>query len=494
MLIVDGSIAWIGNDPDRHRDSADAVLDVLGALIMPGFVDAHVHATSTGITLMGLDLSRATSLVEALALISAAARAAHGGVLLGHGWDETRWPEGRAPTRTEIDRATWGSVVYLSRVDVHSAVVSSALLAALPGVEQAPGFRADGLVSREAHHLAREAALDSIGTGQRALAQRTTRAHAATHGIVALQEMAGPTISSADDLRELLALSASEPGPIVTGYWGELASKGGIERAKELGAIGAAGDLFIDGAIGSHTACLRHHYEDQVDNNGVQYLTADDIEDHFVRATEAGLQAGFHVIGDKATDLVMAGMAAAATRVGEPAMRAAAHRLEHAEMLADEHIVQMGQLDVSASMQPMFDALWGHPGGMYEQRLGQSRAARMNRLADISAAGVLLAFGSDSPVTTMNPWLAVRAATNHNQIDQRLTLAAALDAHTISGWRVAGFSDVGQLVVGAPAHLAIWQCSDTASAAPDLSAGQPKCLRTLVAGTTIFDSGDLAVQ
>jgi hypothetical protein len=494
-LLVDGGIiTWIGNDAVKYRDDADTVVDVEGAFVLPGFVDAHVHTTNTGIILMGLDLSATTSLVEALTLISAAAKSARGGVLIGHGWDETRWPEGRAPTRTEVDRATWGSVAYLSRIDVHSAVASSALLAALPGIEQVAGYRADGLLSRSAHHLAREKALDSIGSGQRASAHRITRSHASAHGIVSMHEMAGPTISSADDLRELLELAANEPGPLVTGYWGELASQGGIERAKELGAVGVAGDLFIDGALGSRTACLRSHYEDEPSTEGAQYVTAEEIEDHVIRATETGLQAGFHVIGDKATDIVITGFRAAASRCGAEAIQAGAHRLEHAEMLDDDHIAAMNDLGITASMQSMFDSLWGAPGGMYQQRLGAIRAAKMNRLADISSAGVLLALGSDSPVTVMDPWLAVRAATQHHQPKQRLSFDVAIKAHTEGGWAAAGTSGVGQLVVGAPAHLAIWESQESTGPVLDLSAGGPSCLRTIVSGATVFDNGSLAEQ
>ena len=494
LLITDGIITWIGNDATTHRDYADAIVDVRGALVLPGFVDAHVHTTNTGIILMGLDLSATTSLEEALTLISAAAKTARGGVLIGHGWDETRWPEGRAPTRTEVDRATWGSVAYLSRIDVHSAVASSALLAALPGIEQVAGYRADGLLSRGAHHLAREKALDSIGSGQRASAHRITRSHASAHGIVSMHEMAGPTISSADDLRELLELAAHEPGPLVTGYWGELASHGGIERAKELGAIGVAGDLFIDGALGSRTACLRSHYEDEPTTHGAQYLMVEDVEDHVLKATEAGLQAGFHVIGDKATDIVMNGFRAAASRCGAEAIRMGAHRLEHAEMLDDDHIAAMNEFCITASMQSMFDSLWGAPGGMYQQRLGAIRAAKMNRLADISSAGVLLALGSDSPVTVMDPWLAVRAAAQHHQPKQRLTIDKAINAHTLSGWAAAGTLGVGQLVVGAPAHLAIWETHESTGPLLDLSEGGPSCLRTIVSGATVFDNGTLAEQ
>ncbi len=105
-----------------HRESVDRVVDLDGALVTPGFVDAHIHATSTGLMLTGLDLTECDSLADTLRRVRDRAVALRGGLVLGHGWDETRWPEHRAPTREELDEATWGSAVYLSRVDVHSAV------------------------------------------------------------------------------------------------------------------------------------------------------------------------------------------------------------------------------------------------------------------------------------------------------------------------------------------------------------------------------------
>ena len=177
--------------------------------------------------------------------------------MLGHGWDETTWPEHRAPTRQELDRASYGGVVYLSRVDVHSAVVSSALLAAVPEVRAEDGYDESGHLSREAHHVVRRVARESVTPAQRRALQQTTRSTAARLGIALLHELSGPDIASAEDLGDLLALAEEEPGPEVVGYWGELAALGGVDRARELGARGAAGDLFADGSIGSHTACLR---------------------------------------------------------------------------------------------------------------------------------------------------------------------------------------------------------------------------------------------
>ncbi|MHB8794973.1 MAG: amidohydrolase [Candidatus Nanopelagicales bacterium] len=515
MLVDGGTVAWLGEDPAAHayRDAADTVVDLQGRLVAPGFVDAHVHATSTGLALTGLDLSGTSSLTEALDLVSARARLLRGGVILGHGWDETRWPEGRAPSRTELDRATWGSVAYLSRIDVHSALASSALLAVVPGIEALPGYSEEGPVSREAHHAVRETALASIPASQRQAAQRAMRDHAGRLGIVALHEMAGPAISGEHDLVEVLALGRDEPGPLVAGYWGQLAEDGGVQRARELGALGAAGDLFADGAIGSRTACLSSPYDDDPATSGAAYLSASQVADHVVAATEAGMQAGFHVIGDAATRSVITGFVDAAGRIGVETVRAAGHRLEHAEMLDDDAMAVMARLRIAASMQPMFDGLWGGPGGMYERRLGPVRAASMNRIADLVGAGILVAFGSDAPVTALGPWAAIAAAIHHSVPGQRVSARAAFSAHTRAGWRAAGEPGTGVLAPGSPAHYAVWTADDVVVPAPGERAAAsssdprsgtpglpvvggdaplPACERTVVAGRVVHDSGLLA--
>lgn len=468
-LLIDGdSIAWVGDDAGAVLRMADAdrVINLDGALVTPGFVDAHVHATSAGMTLDGLDLSRTETLQEALDAVSAAARQRRGSVLIGHGWDETRWPEGRPPTREELDRASWGSVVYLTRIDVHSAVVSSALLAQVPHARTTDGFDDNGWVRRDAHHVVRRKVLSGIGTGVRDAAQRRTRSRAAELGIVALHEMAGPVISGEDDCAALLDLARREPGPLVHAYWGELASIGGVEAARRLGAVGAAGDLFIDGAIGSRTACLRDHYADDA-TEGAQYVTDEEVHQHLSACTRAGIQGGFHVIGDRATDVIVEGLRRVEEELGTDAVRRSMHRLEHCELLDEEHIAVMARLGVTASMQPMFDGLWGGPGGMYERRLGSARAAGMNRFADLHRAGALVAFGSDAPVTDLGPWAAVRAAMEHSNPGQRISARAAFTAHTRSGWRSVGDLEAGVIAPGAPAHIAVWEAEALEVQAPD---------------------------
>jgi predicted amidohydrolase YtcJ len=490
-MLVDGErVAWLGTDDDAQslRAAADEVVELEDALVTPAFVDAHVHSTSTGLTLDGLDLTGAASLAEVLDRVERYARRRRGvGILLGHGWDETAWPDHRPPTRGELDRATYGGAAYLTRIDVHSAVASSALIAAVPGLRDMAGYHDSGLLSRDAHHAARAAALDAVTPAQRAAAQRATRTRCAELGIGLLHELGGPKVSSPDDFAAMLALASAEPGPDVVGYWGEL---GGAQLARELGALGAAGDLFADGAIGSHTACLRTVYADQ-DSAGFGYLTAGQVRDHVAACTLVGVQAGFHVIGDGALDTVLAGFEEAAAELGADRVRAARHRLEHVEMPDAVHLEQMGRLNVCASVQPVFDALWGGDSGMYQERLGADRAGRMNPFAAMAAAGVPLAFGSDSPVTPLGPWEAVRAAAFHRTPSARLPVPVAFEAHTRGGWRAAGVDDAGVLSVGAKATYAVWDAEHGPDQLlPDLSPGTaaPSCLRTAVRGRTVWSA------
>ncbi|MFD4548342.1 amidohydrolase [Streptomyces sp. NPDC058466] len=508
MVVERGHVAWVGSEgaADAFADGVDEVVDLEGALVTPAFTDAHVHTTSTGLALTGLDLSAAPSLDAALALVRdfAAARPADR-VLLGHGWDAARWPGGRPPTRAELDEATGGRPLYLSRIDVHSAVVTTALLDLVPGIVDRAGYAPEAPLTRDAHHAVRAAALGAVTGDQRTEAQRAALAHAASLGIGSVHECAGPDISSEDDFTGLLRLAAEEPGPRVVGYWAEWAEEG-VAKARDLGAIGAAGDLFVDGSLGSHTACLHQPYAD-ADHTGTAYLDADAVAAHVVACTEAGLQAGFHAIGDAAVTSVVEGVRAAAEKVGLARVRAARHRVEHAEMFTPETIAGFAELGLTASVQPAFDALWGGEDGMYAQRLGADRARTLNPFAALLRTGVPLALGSDSPVTPLDPWGTVRAAAFHRTPDHRVSVRAAFTAHTRGGWRAVGRDDAGVLVPGAPADYAVWRTAELVVQAPDdrvarwstdprsgtpglpdLTPGNdlPVCLRTVVAGRTVF--------
>lgn len=523
MLVVDDRIAWVGPDAAAaaHADSADEVVELDGALVTPAFVDAHAHTTETGLALTGLDLTTAASVADVLDRVAAASRWTSGPVL-GHGWDDRDWPERRPPTRAELDRAAGGRPVYLARVDVHSAVVSSAL-ARRHGLAELAGWSDDGRVERDAHHAARTLTRQGLDEGDRRRLHEVALGAAAAAGIGCVHEMSAPHIAPAADLSDLVGLvdrARREPDrPVlsdVVAYRGALAAEEAdvarllaeLDLPGDRPLLGLAGDLCVDGSVGSRTAAMQHPYAD-ADTSGHAYLSATQIRDHVVACTRSGLQAGFHVIGDAATGAVVEGLLAATAVVGPVAVRAARHRLEHVELIDAAAIAVLADLAVLASVQPAFDAAWGGDAGMYAERLGRARSLAMNPLADLSRAGVPLALGSDSPVTPFDPWAAVAAAAFHHNPAQRISATAAFLAHTRGGWRAAGSDDPGVLRPGAAATYAVWRAGELVVRAPDdrghspsaesrsgglglpdVSPGtpRPRCLRTVVRGRIAHDA------
>ncbi|WP_067793002.1 amidohydrolase [Actinomadura formosensis] len=488
LMLEGDTIAWVGRDQDPEADGhgADEVVELAGALVTPAFVDTHVHVTATGVALDGLDLSGCPSLREALRRLAEHAAARPAEILIGHGWDETRWPERRPPTAAELDAATGGAACYLSRTDAHSGAVSTALLAAVPQARAQAGFDPGGLVRLDAHHTIRRYAFDCLTAQQRRRIQRRTLQEAARRGIGCLHENAAPGLSSEDDLSALLELARGEPLPEVIGYWGEI---GAAALAHRHGLAGLAGDLLADGSIGSHTACLTSPYADAPGNTGHAYRTVEEVAQHVLDCTREGLQAGFHAIGDGALRTVLRGFEEAEARIGTERVRAGRHRLEHVEMLDADMIAVMARLGIAASVQPIADTLWGGTGGMYADRLGVERVGSMNPFRALLDAGVPLALSSDSPIMPMGPWQAVRAAVGHHNPEQRITVTEAVRAHTAGGRRAAGRDESGCLEPGAPASITIWDCPalDPGTRLPDMEAGtdDPTCLQTVVRGRTI---------
>ncbi|MFU8851839.1 amidohydrolase [Micromonospora sp. SL1-18] len=498
LLVRDGRIAWLGVDADAP--SADRVVDLAGSLVTPAFVDAHVHATDTGLALSGLDLSGVRSAGELLDAVSAFASGLPGdAVVLGHGWDESYWAQRSLPDAAALDRAAEGRRVYLSQASVHSALVSQAMLAACPDAAAAPGYDPSGWLRRDAHHVVREVALASVNRVQRAAVQRAALRRAASLGIAAVHECGGPGTSDESDFAGLLAMSG-DGVPEVYGYWGELL---GAAKARELGAVGAGGDLYADGALGSRTAHVSAAYLDgEPGACGHGYVTAEQVRDHLLDCAAHGMQGGFHAIGDAAISTVLDGFAGAAEKLGVDGLRAARHRVEHAEIMNRRLIAGFVEYGIVASMQPAFDRLWGGAGRMYEARLGLSRSLESNPMGAMHSVGVALAFGSDSPVTPLDPWGSVRAAVAHHSPAQRMSVRAAFAAHTRGGWRAVHLDNEGVLALGAPATFAVWSTPAGAQRGlPVLEAEDPElrgvddptplpvCRATVLRGDVIYEEG-----
>lgn len=466
MAVRDGVVAWLGSDAVGLAQFPDAdIVDLDGAFVAPAFVDSHVHLTATGLRLTGLDLSTAASPEHCLRVLAAHVAAHPGEPVWGHGWDDTHWP--RPLTTAAVDSVVGTAPAYLARVDVHSAVASSALRGLVPGLGAVAGFDPDLPLSADAHHLVRAQARRLLTWTQRDDARRAALDAAAAAGIVAVHECAGPQIGGAEDWQEL---RDTGHGVEVIGYWGEAVSTAAQARAlvAATGAHGLAGDLFVDGALGSRTAWLCEPYADAPDRTGHEYLDPARVSEHLAACTDAGVTAGFHVIGDAAVTAVVDALEGIVARFGAPAVARCGHRLEHLEMVSAEQATKLGSWGIVASMQPNFDALWGGADGMYARRLGPQRAALLNPLALLASAGVPLAFGSDAPVTSMDPWSWVRAASNHHTAGSAISARAAFAAATRGAWRAGGVRDgvTGTLTPGAPASYAVWETGDLDVSAP----------------------------
>jgi predicted amidohydrolase YtcJ len=465
-MVVDGAtVAWVGSEQAASSiaDSSMEIIDLHGALVAPGFVDSHVHLTETGIALDGLQLGNVRS---ARQLLDAVAASRGEGPVLGHGWDESVWEDPALPTVHELEQAAGGRHVFLSRVDAHSALVSASLVADA-GITGLDGYGSGTQVFRAAHTAARQAARRLPESSVRGYQQRALT-EAAANGYVAVAEMAAPHISGLEDLRLAGAWNTDTAGramPEVLPYWGELATS--EEHARELLAglgvpvRGLAGDLNIDGSLGSRTAALRADYADAPGGRGNLYVTAAQAGAHLAACSLLGIQGGFHVIGDAGLDAVLEALELAAGEVGEQRIRAAGHRFEHVELADAREVKQIARYDVTVSAQPRFDAAWGNDGGMYQQRLGD-RSGNMNAFASFYSAGGPISFGSDSPVTPLRPWSSVRACLEHHNEAERISARAAFLGHTRAGWRAAKHHNpmAGQLVPGAPASFAVWDVEE----------------------------------
>src|SRR6476660_9185576 len=401
MAVRAGAVAWLGSDDVGRVQFPEAqVVDLDGAFVAPAFVDSHVHLTATGLTLAGLDLRSATSLRHCLALIADYVRAHPDGPIWAHGWDESGWPENTAPRTDDLDAVVGDRPAYLARVDVHSAAASTALRRLAPGLADAAGFDPQRPVISDAHHLVRAAARDWLTPAQRREARLAALDAAAAFGIAAVHECAGPQIGGIDDW---IDVRDTNHGVEIVGYWGEHVTTAG--HARDL--------IERTGALGSRTAWLHQPYHDAAERWGNSYRDVDAIAAHVRACTEAGITAGFHVIGDAAVTAVVTALERVVDHFGAPAVARCGHRLEHLEMVTEDQAARLGSWGVFASVQPNFDALWGGEDGMYVKRLGLDRGTKLNRFALLASQGVLIAFGSDSPVTALNPWAPVRAATRH---------------------------------------------------------------------------------
>jgi predicted amidohydrolase YtcJ len=438
ILVDDRHVQRVGSgDPPP----ANRVVDLPGATVVPGFIDAHVHLTGTGLSFGDEDVGRARSAADLLAIVRRRAQAEGEVTFLG-GFDETLWADPRLPSLEELDAAS-ARPLLIHRVDGHVALANTAALLAadaleLPGIERDERGHPTGRVTQEAN--TRIGRWGALKIPERVVQELQLRAAvvAASRGITTVHEMSMPHENGLRDLeiflghRDLLPVDSTV-----------LLATMDIPQAMDLRLPSIGGDLPIDGSIGARTAAIGTPYADSADD-GISYYSDEELVQFFQGGHHAGLQVGVHAIGDRAIDQLLSAwehVYAALDSRGRRHFRARRHRVEHFETVSADQVERAAMLGLAISVQPAFDAAWGGPGGLYETALGSERAEAMNPFRSMLDRGLELGAGSDAPVTPLDPMAGIEAFERHHDQEQRLSRAEAIHVWTTGSARLAHQED-----------------------------------------------------
>jgi predicted amidohydrolase YtcJ len=437
--------------------SADRVVDLPGTTILPGFIDAHVHLTGTGLSLQGLDLSGAASR-EALLSATREHVASRPGKTLGLGFDESRWDDPAFPSVAELDE-TSPEPLILVRTDgylslANTAALEAAGLASTEGVERDPQGRPTGILRGQANSDAQRWYFESLSDSEVQDCQLRAATLAVSRGVTCVHEMSIPEKRGRRDLEVLVGHRTDLPVDLAI-----YVADRDIPYVMDFGFHAIGGDLFLDGSIGARTAALLDPYTDADGTGGLAHAD-DELAEFLHNAHLAGFQVGLHAIGDAAIGQavgVWERVYRALDSRGRRHFRARRHRLEHFEMATADHVERAAALGLAISIQPAFDSTWGGEGGMYERRLGPERARRMNSFRTLIERGMEVGSGSDSPVTPLDPMLAVWALENHHNPTQRLSREQAVRILTVGSARLGHQVKKGRLEPGAAADFAAYE-------------------------------------
>lgn len=471
--IRDGVLAAIGEEAEvRAAVPRAAALNLEGRVVLPGLIDAHMHMEWYS---LGLQAVAAETETLALCLARVAERARgtpRGQWITGYGWNQTVW--GGFPTAEALDRVAPDHPVFLRAKSGHAgwanrlALQRAGLTAHTPnppGGELQHG--ADGALTGILFETAMElvaAHIPAPTVAQLAEAYQPAMENAWRLGLTGVHDFDGArSLGAWQIMRERGELGLRVVKTIRVEY---------LEHAIALGLRSGFGDdwlrlgnvkVFLDGALGPRTAQMIAPYEGEPENYGLPVTDAETFYEQASKAAAAGLAMTTHAIGDRANhDLLNVYTRVRAEEAGR-GQRPLRHRCEHVQILHPQDFERLGRLNVIASMQPihatsdmrMADQYWGaRSAGAYAWRT-QLRA------------GAVLAFGSDAPVESLNPFWGVHAAVTRRRADgspgpegwypdQRLTVAEALHGFT-AGAAYAGYMEdkVGTLTPGKLADLIV---------------------------------------
>ncbi len=459
------------------------VIDLHGALAVPGLIDSHAHLWGIGGMQLELDLRSARSWEEIVERVAEAARTRpKGSWILGRGWHQEKWthaPDDALdgwPTRAALDRVAPDNPVLLRHASGHASIANQRALE-LSGAASIETDPPGGRILRDAHGAAtgvlNEGAQDLVEPVEerdpaalRALARRKVELAAReclAKGLTSLQD-AGSTLEQAALLREM-----AEAGELPLRLWVMLSEPDEVLRGKLAAArtIGAGHGFltvraikrYLDGALGSRGAWLLAPYADDPRTSGIPSQSPAALEASAVLARDAGFQLCVHAIGDRANREVLD--LCERTLGADARVLDRRWRIEHAQHLDPADVARFARLGVVASMQGIHCV---SDGPWVPQRLGEERAGRESYVwRSLVDSGALLCNGTDAPVEDVDPLACFRATVTRRMADgrvfhpeQKLTRLEALESYTLWAARAAFEEDVkGSLAPGKYADVTV---------------------------------------
>ncbi|ATY34039.1 amidohydrolase [Sphingomonas psychrotolerans] len=501
MMNRDGKITYVLKSGERRPKKVDWKIDMGGKTLLPGMIDGHGHVMGLGAQLLRLDLSETNSLDEALAKIRTYAAANPTKWILGGGWNQERWKLGRFPTAADLDAAVSDRPAWFERVDGHAgwansrAITAGGITAATKDpsggrIERGTGGKPAGVLvdaamefvtrtipaatprEQNAAFLAAQERLLSLGVTA-AADMGTTQADWLTYrrmGDLGLLRVR--ILSYAAGIDTALAVAGQGPTPWL---YAERLRMGGIK-------------LYDDGALGSRGAWLKADYADAPGNRGLPFLTDDQLLNNMIRGTMDGFQIAVHAIGDRANQQVLD----AIEILSETYKGDRRWRIEHAQIVDPRDLPRFGKFGTIASMQPVHQTSDMH---MAEARLGEARLAGAYAWRSMLQNGSRLAFGSDFPVESPDPWAGWAASfTRQDASGQPFGGWRPQEAVTREqGWAgfttgaaYAGFAEdkIGRIAVGMRADFLIVDRDPLLAAPGDLRS--TKVIETWVGGDRVW--------
>lgn len=476
--------------------------DLDGATVLPGLTDAHLHLQQYALSLQMVDCDTATQ-AECLERVAQKASTSKPGEWIrGHGWRQGNWPEGFG-SAAMLDRVAPDNPVYLTAASLHAGWANRAALRAAGIDEHTPNPK-NGEITRDGRGAATgillEAAMALVADAiPKASEDEVMRALRVAQGQLWALGLTG--VHNFDRRLSLAALQRlHQAGELQLRVLSHLPVEA-LKQALEIGLRSGLGDdmlrigsikVFADGALGPRTAAMLEAYEGEPDNRGMLFVDGEELFEIASQAAQGGLAMTVHAIGDRANHEVLNAFEQLRQFEREQQLPHYRHRIEHVQVLHPDDLGRLADLDLIASMQPIHatadmevaNKFWG------------ARCATAYAWRAQLEAGARLAFGSDAPVESPNPFWGLHAAVTRRRQDgspgakgwfpeQKLTLREALLAFTHGPAYAAWMEDrLGKLKPGYLADLVLLESDPFELPPQDLQHLKPK--GTMVGGRWVL--------